>query len=97
MSHLGTVSSFEVRPDRPEWPRCYESMSAVWSLQSYERFAKRCKYTDLSPCQFSVSRACQSSCTAGLLLHPPCKVQGAIFLKADTWAVGMPAVTVAKR
>eukprot|EP00243_Klebsormidium_subtile_P002976 TRINITY_DN16097_c0_g2_i1.p1 TRINITY_DN16097_c0_g2~~TRINITY_DN16097_c0_g2_i1.p1 ORF type:complete len:384 (+),score=77.74 TRINITY_DN16097_c0_g2_i1:492-1643(+) len=48
--HIGTVSSFEVRPDRPKWPGCYESMTNVWSLQEHERFDPRCDEFDISPC-----------------------------------------------
>ncbi|GAB4821608.1 hypothetical protein N2152v2_008654, partial [Parachlorella kessleri] len=51
MAHLGTISSFAVRPDRPAWPGCYASMNKVWSLQTVERFALRCRLLDdLSPC-----------------------------------------------
>ena len=29
LAHIGSVSSFEVRPDRAKWPSCYHSMSLV--------------------------------------------------------------------
>eukprot|EP00959_Pyramimonas_sp_CCMP1952_P389645 8165181-Pyramimonas_sp.AAC.1 len=32
LDHIGTVSSFKIRPNRPKWPGCYESMANVWSL-----------------------------------------------------------------
>lgn len=38
LEHIGTVSSFTVRVDRPSFPRCYESMADVWSLAKAERF-----------------------------------------------------------
>ena len=38
LEHIGTVSSFSVRVDRPSFPKCYESMADVWSLAKNERF-----------------------------------------------------------
>ena len=38
LEHIGTVSSFRVRVDRPAFPKCYESMADVWSLARAERF-----------------------------------------------------------
>ncbi len=38
LEHIGTVSSFKVRVDRPAFPKCYESMADVWSLARAERF-----------------------------------------------------------
>ena len=38
MEHVGEVSTFAVRPGRPEWPRCYDPMSEVWSLGAAETF-----------------------------------------------------------
>jgi len=51
MEHVGEVSTFAVRPERPRWPRCYEPMSSVWSLGRAETFdEKRCAESDVSPC-----------------------------------------------
>ncbi|KAK9816773.1 hypothetical protein WJX72_004931 [[Myrmecia] bisecta] len=50
LEHIGTVSSFAVRMDRPDFPACYQSMSGVWSIQPVERFSQRCNHTDMSPC-----------------------------------------------
>ena len=33
MEHLGAVSTFAVRPNRPKWPACYASMTKVWSAR----------------------------------------------------------------
>ena len=41
LEHMGKVSSFTVRVDRPNFPRCYESMADVWSLSKAERFQVR--------------------------------------------------------
>lgn len=38
LEHMGKVSSFTVRVDRPDFPTCYESMADVWSLSKAERF-----------------------------------------------------------
>ena len=38
LEHIGTVSSFTVRVDRPSFPGCYESMADVWSIAKNERF-----------------------------------------------------------
>jgi len=38
LEHIGAVSSFKVRVDRPAFPKCYESMADVWSLARAERF-----------------------------------------------------------
>ena len=38
LEHIGTVSSFTVRVDRPAFPKCYEPMATVWSLSKAERF-----------------------------------------------------------
>lgn len=52
MRHLGSISSFAVRPDRPSWPGCFASMSDVWSLALFERYDRRCRsVSDLSPCE----------------------------------------------
>lgn len=51
MRHLGEISSFAVRPDRPAWPGCFEPMAKAWSLATFERYDRRClRYSDLSPC-----------------------------------------------
>ena len=51
MEHVGEVSTFAVRPGRPEWPRCYDPMSEVWSLGAAETFDDaRCASQDVSPC-----------------------------------------------
>mmetsp|Transcript_35408 Transcript_35408/g.59675 ORF Transcript_35408/g.59675 Transcript_35408/m.59675 type:complete len:456 (-) Transcript_35408:522-1889(-) len=51
LNHIGTVSSFAVRPNRPKWPGCYESMANVWSLMKMEQFDQlRCPQSDISPC-----------------------------------------------
>ena len=73
MAHLGTISSFAVRPDRPAWPGCYASMNKVWSLQTVERFALRCRHIDdLSPCPARVRgagrRATTSASNMGLVV-----------------------------
>ena len=41
LEHMGKVSSFTVRVDRPDFPKCYESMADVWSLSRAERFQVR--------------------------------------------------------
>jgi hypothetical protein len=52
LAHIGTVSSFAVRPKRKAWPGCYAPMADVWSLDSHERFdAVRCAHEDISPCE----------------------------------------------
>ncbi|KAA6429434.1 MAG: hypothetical protein FRX49_00828, partial [Trebouxia sp. A1-2] len=38
LEHIGAVSSFTVRVERPAFPNCYESMADVWSLARAERF-----------------------------------------------------------
>ena len=38
LDHIGMHSSFAIRPDRLPFPRCYESMSKVWSIHPLERF-----------------------------------------------------------
>ncbi|DBA98364.1 TPA: hypothetical protein ACH3X3_012380 [Trebouxia sp. C0006] len=54
LEHIGAVSSFKVRVDRPAFPKCYESMADVWSLARAERFQeKKCPNSDLSPCTMS--------------------------------------------
>jgi len=51
LDHIGTVSSFKIRPNRPKWPGCYESMASVWSLIRIEQFDQyKCPNDDLSPC-----------------------------------------------
>ena len=30
VEHVGSVSTFAVRPNRPKWPGCYDSMTKVW-------------------------------------------------------------------
>ena len=51
MEHVGSVSTFAVRPNRPKWPGCYDSMTKVWSLSAGEKFDEgTCKAVDLSPC-----------------------------------------------
>ena len=45
LEHIGTVSSFKVRVDRPAFPKCYESMADVWSLARAERFQVLLEYT----------------------------------------------------
>jgi len=51
LDHIGTVSSFAIRPNRPKWPGCYESMASVWSLSRMEQFDRRCMHDDISPCE----------------------------------------------
>ena len=52
LEHIGGTSSFAVRPNRPNWPGCFASMHAVWSLQQDEKFQPQCKSrNDISPCQ----------------------------------------------
>jgi hypothetical protein len=41
MDHIGAMSSFTVRAHRDPFPRCFEPMSAVWSLQVLERYKVR--------------------------------------------------------
>lgn len=51
LNHLGAISSFAVRPDRPGWPGCWAPMSSVWSLALSERYNRRCRdVSDVSPC-----------------------------------------------
>ena len=51
MEHIGEVSTFAVRPNRPKWPRCYDQMKEVWSLSTAEKFdGLRCDDVDVSPC-----------------------------------------------
>ena len=51
MEHVGEVSTFAVRPNRPKWPRCYDQMKEVWSLSTAEKFdGLRCDDVDVSPC-----------------------------------------------
>lgn len=38
LDHIGAVSSFDVRVNRPAFPGCYEEMDTVWSLHDSERF-----------------------------------------------------------
>lgn len=41
LDHIGARSSFTVRANRPEWPRCYHPMSQIWSLGKREKFNVR--------------------------------------------------------
>lgn len=59
LDHIGMHSSFAIRPDRLPFPRCYESMSKVWSLHQLERF------------NVSLSSA---SAKAGHIQHFECKM-----------------------
>ncbi|KAK3263399.1 hypothetical protein CYMTET_27790 [Cymbomonas tetramitiformis] len=57
LDHIGTISSFAIRPNRPKWPGCYDSMADVWSLQKIETFdARQCPSDDMSPCNFNTPR-----------------------------------------
>lgn len=38
LDHIGTHSSFAVRPDRLPFPRCFDPMAHVWSIHALERF-----------------------------------------------------------
>ena len=38
LEHMGQVSSFTVRVDRPDFPKCYAPMADAWSLSKAERF-----------------------------------------------------------
>ena len=38
LDHIGTHSSFAIRPDRLPFPQCFESMAKVWSIHALERF-----------------------------------------------------------
>ena len=38
LDHIGTHSSFAIRPDRLPFPQCYDSMAKVWSIHPLERF-----------------------------------------------------------
>ncbi|EIE24399.1 hypothetical protein COCSUDRAFT_61824 [Coccomyxa subellipsoidea C-169] len=51
LDHVGAQSSFAVRAERMPFPRCFDSMANVWSIQAQERFqAAACPNSDLSPC-----------------------------------------------
>ncbi|CAL5222351.1 g4702 [Coccomyxa viridis] len=51
LDHIGTHSSFAIRPDRLPFPQCFDSMAKVWSIHPLERFnAAACGHTDLFPC-----------------------------------------------
>ena len=50
MEHIGKVSTFAVRPNRPEWPGCHDEMTKVWSLSAWEKFDNTCSAYDVSPC-----------------------------------------------
>ena len=41
LDHIGALSSFAVRPERLPFPRCFDSMAAVWSIHTKERFNVR--------------------------------------------------------
>ena len=38
LDHIGTHSSFAIRPDRLPFPQCFDSMAKVWSIHPLERF-----------------------------------------------------------
>ena len=38
LDHIGTHSSFAIRPDRLPFPQCFDSMASVWSIHPKERF-----------------------------------------------------------
>ena len=48
--HMGSISTFAVRPERAKWPGCYEPMSKVWSLSAHEKFSRKCDAFEVSPC-----------------------------------------------
>jgi len=51
LDHVGSVSSFAVRPHRGKWPRCLEDLALAWSLPPIDTFmSKACKHSDISPC-----------------------------------------------
>jgi hypothetical protein len=52
LDHIGSVSSFSFdRPERPQWPKCFEPLASVWSFAAIERFdLLKCAKSDISPC-----------------------------------------------
>lgn len=55
LDHVGKISSFQGRPERQKWPRCFDNLSDAWSLPPIEKFkAKTCKHSDISPCPSKV-------------------------------------------
>lgn len=38
LDHVGAQSSFAIRAERMPFPRCFDSMANVWSIQAQERF-----------------------------------------------------------
>ena len=52
LDHIGSVSSFSFkRPERPEWPGCFQPLAAVWSFALIEKFdLQKCRHSDISPC-----------------------------------------------
>lgn len=74
LEHIGAVSSFTVRVDRPSFPKCYESMADVWSLAKAERFQVML-VTTMGPTCFvallmaSIQPACMNDvpCCCGLI------------------------------
>lgn len=49
LDHIGTHSSFAIRPDRLPFPQCYDSMAKVWSIHPLERFNVRPSFHRLTP------------------------------------------------
>ena len=62
LDHIGMHSSFAIRPDRLPFPRCYESMSKVWSIHPLERFNVSLLLLVRKPVTFSTLQ--QGTCAA---------------------------------
>ena len=56
LEHMGKVSSFTVRVDRPDFPKCYASMGDAWSLSKAERFQVRMLGTASTICVYACVR-----------------------------------------
>ena len=95
LDHLGAKSSFSVRVDRLPFPRCFDSMADVWSLDPRERFKQvgkepLCSQTsrvDQRPLDCCTHRAVSSHAALATLLKPidesPASVDTCICRGAD--------------
>ena len=68
LDHIGALSSFAVRAARLPFPRCYDSMAAVWSIHAKERF-------NVSLCLARRCCTCRVFCQLRATAHPGISVQ----------------------
>ncbi len=95
LEHIGAVSSFKVRVDRPAFPKCYESMADVWSLAKAERFQvmpeERFCPCNGTPVCTTLLKVTQLSVVPDLLEYT------VVLLQAELCTKGVPCCTVTTR